>query len=161
MAEASRSFDRVAHCYDETRAMPPDAQAAVTADIVRVARTIAAEPLLLEMGIGTGRIALPLVDSGVHVVGVDLARAMLAQLRARRPAVPVAIADMTRLPFGAARFDSVLFVHVLHLLRDPGAALRAAREVLRLAADCCMAGRASIRARCRARPLWCARSSPR
>src|SRR5262249_27311762 len=68
---------------------------------------------------------------GVRVVGVDLARAMLARLRARRPDVPVAIADMTRLPFGAPTFDCVLFVHVLHLLPDPGGALRAAREVLR------------------------------
>src|SRR5262245_48118719 len=131
VAYAGRSFDRVAHCYDETRAMPPDAHAAVTAGIARVARTIAAEPLLLEMGIGTGRIALPLAESAVRVVGVDLARAMLARLRARCPELPVAIADMTRLPFGAGRFDCVLFVHVLHLLPDPGAALRAAREVLR------------------------------
>jgi len=128
---ANKSFDRVAHCYDETRAMPPEAQAAVTAGIARVARTITAEPLLLEMGIGTGRIALPLAVSGVRVVGIDLARAMLARLRARRPELPVAIADMTRLPFGAVRFDCVLFVHVLHLLPDPGAGLRAAREVLR------------------------------
>ena len=131
MSEGGRSFDRVAHCYDETRAMPAEAHAAVTAGIVRIARAIAAEPLLLEMGIGTGRIALPLAESGVRVVGVDLARAMLARLRARRPDVPVAIGDMTRLPFAAVRFDCVLFVHVLHLLPDPGAALRAARQVLR------------------------------
>src|SRR5262249_3859860 len=110
VAAANRSFDRVAHCYDETRAMPPEAHAAGTAGIDRVARRIAADPLRLEMGIGTGRIALPLAESGVRVVGVDLAGAMLARLRARRPELPVAIADVTRLPFGAVRFDCVLFV---------------------------------------------------
>jgi nucleoid-associated protein YgaU len=131
VSRGDRSFDRVAHCYDETRAMPDDAHAAITAGIARAARAVAPEPLLLEMGIGTGRIALPLVESGVRVVGIDLARAMLARLRARRPELPVAIADASRLPFGAVRFDCVLLVHVLHLLPDPGAALRAARDVLR------------------------------
>jgi SAM-dependent methyltransferase len=131
VSRGDRSFDRVAHCYDETRAMPEDAHAAITAGLARAARAVAPEPLLLEMGIGTGRIALPLAESGVRVVGIDLARAMLARLRARRPELPVAIADATPLPFGAVRFDCVLFVHVLHLLPDPRAALRAARGALR------------------------------
>jgi SAM-dependent methyltransferase len=37
----------------------------------------------LELGIGTGRIALPLSDRGVRVHGIDLSPAMVAQLRAR------------------------------------------------------------------------------
>src|SRR5262249_60807384 len=64
-------------------------------------------------------------------VGVALRAAVLTRLLACRRELPVAIADVTRLPFGAVRFDCVLCVHVLHLLPDPGAALHAAREVLR------------------------------
>ena len=37
----------------------------------------------LELGIGTGRIALPLVQRGVEVHGIDLSEAMVAQLRAK------------------------------------------------------------------------------
>jgi SAM-dependent methyltransferase len=37
----------------------------------------------LELGIGTGRIALPLADRGVRVHGIDLSEAMVAQLRAK------------------------------------------------------------------------------
>jgi hypothetical protein len=37
----------------------------------------------LEFGIGTGRIAIPLSARGVHVHGIDLSAAMLAQLRSK------------------------------------------------------------------------------
>jgi 16S rRNA A1518/A1519 N6-dimethyltransferase RsmA/KsgA/DIM1 with predicted DNA glycosylase/AP lyase activity len=37
----------------------------------------------LELGIGTGRIALPLAQRGVPVHGIDLSRAMVARLRAK------------------------------------------------------------------------------
>ena len=37
----------------------------------------------LELGIGTGRIALPLAARGVPVHGIDLSRAMVARLRAK------------------------------------------------------------------------------
>src|SRR3712207_2842194 len=37
----------------------------------------------LELGIGTGRIALPLAQRGVRVHGIDLSEAMVARLRAK------------------------------------------------------------------------------
>jgi SAM-dependent methyltransferase len=37
----------------------------------------------LELGIGTGRIALPLARRGVAVRGIDLSQAMVARLRAK------------------------------------------------------------------------------
>jgi cyclopropane fatty-acyl-phospholipid synthase-like methyltransferase len=37
----------------------------------------------LELGVGTGRIALPLARRGVEVHGIDLSRAMVARLRAK------------------------------------------------------------------------------
>jgi SAM-dependent methyltransferase len=49
----------------------------------------------LELGIGTGRIALPLAERGVRVCGIDLSPDMVAQLRAKPGGaeVPVAIGD--------------------------------------------------------------------
>jgi SAM-dependent methyltransferase len=49
----------------------------------------------LELGIGTGRIALPLAERGVRVEGIDLSPDMVAQLR-RKPGggdMPVALGD--------------------------------------------------------------------
>ncbi len=49
----------------------------------------------LELGIGTGRLALPLAARGVPVHGIDLSRSMVARLRAKPggDAIPVTIGD--------------------------------------------------------------------
>ena len=44
---------------------------------------LAGEGAALELGIGTGRIALPLAARGVRVVGIDLSEAMVERLRAK------------------------------------------------------------------------------
>ena len=44
---------------------------------------LAGDGAALEFGIGTGRIALPLSDRGVHVHGIDISEPMLAQLRGK------------------------------------------------------------------------------
>ena len=49
------SFDRIAHCYDETRAIPPEARAAVVAGIARELARVASSPLLLERRVSTWR----------------------------------------------------------------------------------------------------------
>lgn len=64
----------------------------------------------LELGIGTGRIALPLADTGASVTGIDASRAMIDRLRTKDPTgrVSVIVGDMLRgLP--DATFD-VIFV---------------------------------------------------
>ena len=51
----------------------------------------------LELAIGTGRVALPLSERGVHLHGIELSQAMVDQLRAKPGAekIDVAIGDMT------------------------------------------------------------------
>lgn len=51
----------------------------------------------LELAVGTGRVALPLSERGVHVHGIELSQAMVDQLRSKPGAerVDVAIGDMT------------------------------------------------------------------
>jgi SAM-dependent methyltransferase len=47
----------------------------------------------LELAIGTGRIAVPLAKRGIRVAGIDLSPDMVAQLRKKSDAIPVAIGD--------------------------------------------------------------------
>jgi SAM-dependent methyltransferase len=51
----------------------------------------------LELGIGTGRIAIPLAAAGVTVHGIDASKAMVARLRSKAAAsgIPVTIGDFT------------------------------------------------------------------
>jgi SAM-dependent methyltransferase len=65
----------------------------------------------LELGIGTGRIAVPLAERGVHVEGIDLSPDMVAQLR-KKPGgahIPVAIGDFATTQVDA-RFSLVYLV---------------------------------------------------
>lgn len=63
---------------------------------VRVLAELAGTGAALEMGIGTGRIALPLAARGVSVSGIELSPDMVAQLRVKpgADAIPVTIGDM-------------------------------------------------------------------
>lgn len=72
----------------------------------------------LEIGIGTGRIALPLARAGVRIVGVDISREMLGRLakNAQKTRVDICLADATRLPFTRRSFDAAIAAHVLHLV---------------------------------------------
>jgi SAM-dependent methyltransferase len=63
---------------------------------------------VLELGIGTGRVALPLRERGVDVHGIDASPAMVARLRAKPggDAIPVTIGDFTEVSL-APRFSLV------------------------------------------------------
>jgi SAM-dependent methyltransferase len=56
---------------------------------------LAGDGAALELGIGTGRIALPLSQRGIRVAGIDLSEAMVAKLREKPggEAIEVAIGD--------------------------------------------------------------------
>jgi SAM-dependent methyltransferase len=58
----------------------------------------------LELAIGTGRVAVPLVERGVRVAGIELSPDMLAQLRAKPAAdmIEVALGDMTTTRVGGS-----------------------------------------------------------
>ena len=114
-ATTSIAFDRAASFYDRTRSLSPADAAALTTALIRETRATAASRLL-ELGIGTGRIAAPLIEMGLHVTGIDLARPMLDVLRQNHGRVPVAIGDVTHLPFADRSFDVILAFHVLHLV---------------------------------------------
>ncbi len=58
---------------------------------------LAAGGRVLEFAIGTGRVAVPLVERGVPVTGIELSRAMIDQQRTKmdEPSLPVVYGDMT------------------------------------------------------------------
>jgi SAM-dependent methyltransferase len=63
--------------------------------IVDFLAALAGDGPALELGIGTGRVALPLAQRGVRVTGIDLSTAMVAKLREKPGGdeIPVAIGD--------------------------------------------------------------------
>lgn len=126
-----KSFDRVAHCYDETRAMPPDVTAQVADAISAVLGEVAERPQVIEVGIGTGRIAVPLAERGARITGIDISPQMIAVLRSKRSDIGVMLAESSRPPLRGQVFDAALFVHILHLVPDAEATVRATVPLVR------------------------------
>lgn len=130
------SFDRVARIYDATRGLPADVSVQVT-DAVLAAVAATPATRFLEVGIGTGRIGLPIAARGVSYTGVDISVEMLAvlQQKAEEAAVErnlhLVRGDITALPFGDDEFDVVLGVHIFHLIAEWQRAIEEARRVLR------------------------------
>ena len=73
--------ERVAARYDESAAEMFDL--AVVEPVIDLLVELAGSGRALELGIGTGRIALPLAQRGVPVHGIELSKAMAAKLRAK------------------------------------------------------------------------------
>lgn len=99
----------VAAVYDVTSVAMWDAE--VLGPAVDRLAEFAAEGPALEFAIGTGRVALPLVERGVEVHGIELSRPMVDRLRLKRDggALPVTIGDMTSATAGG-RFALVYLV---------------------------------------------------
>ncbi|WNV74548.1 class I SAM-dependent methyltransferase [Geodermatophilus sp. DSM 44513] len=83
----------VAEHYDESSA--DVSTPAVLDPVVDLLADLAGDGTALELGVGTGRVALPLAARGVGVHGIDLSPDMLARLRAKPGAdrVPVTLGD--------------------------------------------------------------------
>jgi SAM-dependent methyltransferase len=81
--------ERVAERYDESTA---DLSAPEIVDpIVNFLVDLAFDGTALELGIGTGRIALPLAERGIRVHGIDLSESMVAKLRAKPGASDIGV----------------------------------------------------------------------
>lgn len=68
--------DRIAEAYDELYADYNPAAIELLAELARGGPA-------LELGIGTGRVALPLLEKGIEVQGIDTSGAMLSKLKAK------------------------------------------------------------------------------
>jgi len=90
---------------------------------------------VLDIGTGTGFLAILLAELGQRVTGLDPSEGMLAVARGKANGLatpPVfAVGDGHAPPFPAERFDVVTSRHVLWTLRDPAAAFRGWYQVLR------------------------------
>jgi SAM-dependent methyltransferase len=85
--------ERIAGVYDDWYGGTEAATLTTLQDLARGGRA-------LELGIGTGRVALPLQQRGVEVHGIDASPAMLSKLRAKPGGeeLPVTLGDFADVP---------------------------------------------------------------
>jgi 2-polyprenyl-3-methyl-5-hydroxy-6-metoxy-1,4-benzoquinol methylase len=117
VSDGDRYFgEPVAATYDESES--PQCEPGVVAaavDVLAGLAGLAGDGQALELGIGTGRIALPLARRGVAVHGIDMSRAMVARLRAKPggDAIGVTIGD-----FATTRVEGTFSVAYLVFTRS-------------------------------------------
>jgi len=111
-------FDRAVEFYDETRSYDPELARATTELLTAELR---GRGTVLEVGVGTGLIALPLHDAGVPMVGLDISPPMMAKLVEKvggQAPFPLLGGDATALPLRDGAVDAGLIRWVLHLIED-------------------------------------------
>jgi SAM-dependent methyltransferase len=81
--------ERIAERYDESASDMFDAE--VVDPVVDFLADLAFDGTALELGIGTGRIALPLARRGIRVNGIELSEAMVSRLRVKPGAEQIGV----------------------------------------------------------------------
>jgi ubiquinone/menaquinone biosynthesis C-methylase UbiE len=129
VAPRSIVFDQAAGYYDRTRALPKEVNEKVMGLLFQELKD---RGVCLEIGVGTGRFAIPLAAAGIEMVGIDMSVPMLMKLRENAGGdAPLELGrgDATSLPFRSDVFRSALAAHVLHLIPNWQ---DAARELVRV-----------------------------
>lgn len=129
----SINFNRAATFYDATRKLRDDIADQITHALLAQIRGAGADRVL-EVGIGTGRMARPLMREGVQMVGVDISTEMMGQLVAQltpeHTPPELLLGDATALPFPDGSFRAAMVVHVLHLVKSVEGTVAEIKRVL-------------------------------
>jgi ubiquinone/menaquinone biosynthesis C-methylase UbiE len=135
-----RLYNWGARDYDRIKAYDPLEEFAFLGRplLDRLELTAGSDALVLDLGTGTGRMALALLNIPFFtgtVVGIDLSPNMLRHAADKSLAIaeryPLLLGSACPLPFADATFDAVTMLEVLELLPDRDKALREAQRVLR------------------------------
>ena len=121
MSSPNGCFDWASSFYDYTRAVPDDL-IAKTVEILQEKVELNSSSRILEVGVGTGRIAIPFSKKlGLDTIGLDISGNMLQKCLEKitpHDNVHLLVADGLTLPFSKNQFDMILTCHMLQLIPD-------------------------------------------
>lgn len=118
-SEHARSFDRAAALYAAAR--PDYPAAALDWLLPQETRRV------LDLGAGTGKLTVQLVEAGLQVTAVEPSSSMLAQLRRALPDVEAHKAPAEAIPAADGTFDAVLVAQAFHWFNGVAALTEIAR----------------------------------
>jgi SAM-dependent methyltransferase len=103
-SDAAEYGDRIAEIYDD---LYPE----IDQDAIGLLKRLAQGGSALELGIGTGRVAIPLHEQGVDITGIDASEAMIARLKGKPQSggIDIVAADFAQFQLGRT-FDLIYVV---------------------------------------------------
>lgn len=118
--------DRVLATYKEAYAR----------SVQKACSILSAEQEVLEIGCGTGIIALGVAPCARHVVATDISPRMIEVAKKKQASSSVSnvefqVYDGYAVPYEAGTFDTVLLFNTLHVVKEPASLLREAHRVLK------------------------------
>jgi len=127
-----RYYSKRAHHYDKQKIRTWKSELGFEAKILNEAVDAVSQVkdgLILEVGVGSGRVALPLMKKiTLQFVGLDLSKEMLknAQMKmsAYKQRCNLLVADAEYLPFRNNVFDAIICMSTLHYFSSPKTSLR-------------------------------------
>jgi len=84
--DSSTYGERIADVYDEIASPATSAE-----DAVEFLASVAGKRRILELGVGTGRVAIPLAARGFKVFGIEASPRMIEKMRAKRGGDAIAV----------------------------------------------------------------------
>ncbi len=134
-SQQERFFTDEADGYERDVVNSPFYQALDDLTVHRWGASLPANSLVLDIGAGTGRVALRLAERGHHVIALDLTEALLRQTQQKAAeaglTVDTVIADAEALPVVDDGLDAVVVHGVLHHLTAPASVVGHAGRALR------------------------------
>lgn len=126
--------------YDHRRFVPRSGQEIHESEFRQLRRAlqyVSSGASVLEVGCGTGRLLVPLQESGYRVDGADASGAMIDQLRKKLASdaedVELLLAEAAEIPKPDGTYDLVYAIRLLNQTESPEYALDVVREMVRLA----------------------------
>src|SRR5579864_5012072 len=130
--DSSTYGERIADVYDEIASPATSAD-----DAVEFLASVAGKRRILELGVGTGRVAIPLAARGFKVYGIEASARMIEKMRAKRggDAIAVEIGDFAELKIGGKFSLIYVIFNTLFMLQTQEQQVRCFSRVARHLSD--------------------------
>lgn len=111
------SYDRIAKNYDQTRKIPHDSLEKIIIALDKEIPNLF-EKEVIDLGVGTGRFAIPLSKKVKNIVGIDISKKMIDILLQNNSSnnLTAICGNIEQIPFSNGSFDIALAVSIFHLI---------------------------------------------
>ncbi len=92
------------------------------------------EPMILEIGVGTGNLASKFLNDNYDIIGIDQSREMLSVTKQKYPKLKVRLGEFLKIPYDNKYFDVIVSTYAFHHLNEIEKVI-AIEEMLRVLKD--------------------------